>query len=139
MNDLDVAEQILKSKDCNFVLVKNSHPMVVSNDHGLKKPLEIASTSPHAADGAAVADRIVGKAAALIYVFLKVRSVFARTISQEGYNILKKHLVEAKMDMIIPRIIGKDGEHICIFERAVQNVNDPKEANTILNKIITQK
>jgi uncharacterized membrane protein YccC len=41
-------------------------------------------------DGASVADRVVGKAIALLCVFVNLRAVYAATISRAAKRLLKK-------------------------------------------------
>lgn len=45
--------------------------------------------------GCCAADKIVGKAAALLYVGLGVREVYASVMSRRGEETLKKHGIEA--------------------------------------------
>ncbi len=137
MNDLEIAEQILKTRNVNLVVVKDAKAVVVSDKPGLEVPLSLASSNLSKIAGAAVADQIVGKAAALLYAYMKVDSVYGVTMSQEGLKMLRRHRITAKAERLIPHIVCQDGENPCPFERAVHMIDSLEEAYRRLKEVRT--
>ena len=63
--------------------------------------------------GGYAADRIVGKAAALLYVMMGVKGVFAEVLSESALAVLNKHGVHAEYSVLTPNIINRAGDGLC--------------------------
>ncbi|NIW16927.1 DUF1893 domain-containing protein, partial [candidate division KSB1 bacterium] len=55
--------------------------------------------------GSSVADKIVGRAAAMLCVYSKAASVFAVTISEEGTKVLEDNKVFYRFENRVPNIL----------------------------------
>lgn len=82
--------------------------------------------------GYSVADVVVGKAAALLFVRSGITHVFAGTLSGYGKEILEKYGVNYEYGILTERIINREGTDTCPMEKAVMNTDDPEEAYIIL-------
>ena len=90
----------------------------------------------HAADFAA--DRIVGKAAAFLYVLLGVRTVYAPLMSVPARETLHAHGIEAIADTVVPAIRNRTDTGFCPMESAVWDISDPCEAKAALERTISE-
>lgn len=86
--------------------------------------------------GYSVADLVVGKAAAMLFVLSGIKSVFAKTLSKSGEEILKRYETPYEYETLTDKIINRDGTDICPMEKAVSVTEDPKEAYLILSERI---
>lgn len=75
-----------------------------------------------------VADKIVGKAAAVLCVYAGVAAVFAVTASRKGIEILKENNVFCEFESVVPHILNSERSDVCPFEKLVMDISDPKEA-----------
>ncbi|MDE6294409.1 MAG: DUF1893 domain-containing protein [Clostridiales bacterium] len=82
--------------------------------------------------GYSVADKVVGKAAALLFVKCGIKSVFAKTLSEMGKEVLELFGIPYEYEVLAEKIINRAGTDICPMEKAVTNTDDPKEAYAIL-------
>ena len=82
--------------------------------------------------GYSVADLIVGKAAALLFVKCGIKRVFAKTLSEKGKRILELYGLDYEYETLAKSIINRAGTDICPMEKAVMNTDDPEEAYAIL-------
>ena len=82
--------------------------------------------------GHCVADIVVGKAAALLFVKCGIKQVFAKTLSQKGKKILETYGVDYEYETLAENIINRAGTDICPMEKAVANTDDPEEAYAVL-------
>ena len=90
--------------------------------------------------GYSVADMVVGKAAALLFVKSGIKSVFAKTLSEYAKRVLELYGVDYEYGILTERIINREGTDICPMEKAVMNTDDPEEAYVILkNKLAELK
>ena len=86
--------------------------------------------------GYSVADVVVGKAAALLFVKCGIKNVFAKTLSKRGESILKNYGVNYEYETLTENIINRAGTDICPMEKAVANTDNPEDAYGVLkNKL----
>ena len=88
--------------------------------------------------GASAADRIVGKAAAFLYVLLGVRTVYAPLMSVPARETLRAHSIEAIADTVVPAIRNRTDTGFCPMESAVWDISDPHEAKAALERKISE-
>lgn len=74
------------------------------------------------------ADRIVGKAAVLLNVYLGAREVHAMLISTGAKELLSDRGIPFVFREETDAIKMRDGVIFCPFERMVQDISDPVEA-----------
>lgn len=86
--------------------------------------------------GWSAADLVVGKAAALLFVYAKVKEVYGKVLSEEAEKVLKKHNIPYTYETLAPHIINRSGNDICPMEKLVGDVEDPAVALEILKKAL---
>lgn len=86
--------------------------------------------------GYSVADLIVGKAAALLFVKSGIKSVSAKTLSKSGQSILEKFKIPYEYETLTDKIINRTGTDVCPMEKAVSPTEDPEEGYLLLRKQI---
>ncbi len=87
--------------------------------------------------GFSVADKVVGKAAAFLYVLLGVREVYAPVMSESAIYTLSRNGIFPQCDVSVKSIINRAGTGNCPMEEAVMDIIDPKEAiNNIKIKLL---
>lgn len=89
-----------------------------------------------ALSGAAVADRVVGKAAAFLYVLLGVRTVYAPVMSAPARETLLASGIEVYADEVIPAVRNRTNTGFCPMESAVWELTDPVEAKRALERTL---
>lgn len=80
------------------------------------------------------ADKIVGRAAAMLYVRLGAVRVWAQVMSSGGKRTLEEHGVVAECEVETERIINRLGTGICPMEEAVEGIDDPLEAERAIRR-----
>lgn len=88
--------------------------------------------------GYSVADLVVGKAAALLFVKCGIKRVFAKTLSGYGKKILELYGVDYEYEVLTEKIINRAGTDICPMEKAVMNTDIPEEAYEVLKKKLNE-
>lgn len=123
MRDLEVATALLHHSPWSLLAVREGQTIYTTTGNGVKPLLEAPGLQ-----GAAAADRVVGRAAALLLVGLGVVGVHACTLSQGGERILRLYGLPYTYDRRVEYIKNQAGTDRCPFERAVEGVEDPEEA-----------
>ena len=81
-----------------------------------------------------MADKVVGKALALLSLFAGIKSVYGYVMSDCAKIILENNGADVEYNKIVSYIMNKDRTDKCLMEKLVGDIEDPKRAfDTILN------
>ena len=82
--------------------------------------------------GFSIADKIIGKAAALLFVYAGIKTAHGITMSRKAAAVFETHSIVYTYDTMTPEIINRTGTGICPMEQAVLAVESPEEALSVL-------
>lgn len=82
--------------------------------------------------GMSVADRAVGKAAAMLLVRMRVQEVHGDIMSTAAQKYLQDCGITVSYGTLVPGILDRSGKCPCPMERAVEDLTDPSEAPAVL-------
>jgi uncharacterized linocin/CFP29 family protein len=140
MLDVEIAKRQLFEKGFSLVIVKDEKIILETRQSGVNGFLsaieELGRERLHAAS---VADRIVGRAAALLCVYCGVKAVYAVVLSEEGKSVLKENSVSLEFKNLVPSILNRQKTGTCPFEKIVSTVSDGQEAYEKLKSCISEK
>jgi len=88
--------------------------------------------------GFSAADKVVGKAAAFLYVLLGVKEVYARVMSESAIDTFVKNGILPQYDLSVKSIINRAGTGNCPMEEAVKNTDIPEEALTLIKRRLAE-
>ncbi len=125
-NDILTAIKLLKDQNYTCVLVKDEW-VYHSTERGVKPLLQWLKLGT-ALDRFSAADKVVGKAAAFLYVLLGVKEVYACVISKPSVEVLEKHGIKVSYDTLVDAIRNRTDTGFCPMEQAVKNISSPKDA-----------
>lgn len=126
--DLDLAKNTLFEEGLSLVVAKNGKLLFKSRSRGVGDLLAMVNDIGHLAEGASLADSIVGRAAALLCVYSKIIAVYGVNMSEGAALVLKANGVHYKYGMLIPRVLNREKNDICPFDKAVSGIEDPSVA-----------
>ena len=86
--------------------------------------------------GAQIADRVIGRGAALLMVKGRVQEVFACVISKLALDILQQAGIPTTYATLQPHIINRTGTDICPVEKLTASTDDPDEAYELIKKFL---
>ena len=132
MTDVERAKQILDESGQTLVLCKEG-TILKSTLRGVDPMLAYLDQKIDL-NGYSAADKVVGKAAAFLFVIVGVRSIYARVISQPALAVLQSNGISVCYDETTEHIINRAGTDFCPMEKAVLAVSDPKTAYTVILK-----
>ena len=138
--DLTKAKALLDSSSHTCVIVKED-TCYFSDHRGVKPLLQWLDEGTDLRDFSA-ADKVVGKAAAYLYVLLGVKAVYARIISSPSVAVLEEHGIAVSFETKVDGIRNRTDTGPCPREQAVKNARSPEEALTLIRQtleILNQK
>ena len=119
--DLELARALLiANKNATLVAVRGDE-VIVCADRGIKPLLTWV-----------VADKIVGKAPALLYAILGPDAVFSPVMSWTGRAVLLAAGVATGYDALVPHIQNRAKNGQCPMDASVEGVWEPYEAASVL-------
>lgn len=126
-NNLAQAKDLLLANETYTCVLKKEDDCQFSQEHGVLPLMQWIDAGKHF-KGYAAADRIVGSAAAYLYILLDVREVYAQVMSQGAIEILSQHGITAIHDVTTATIRNRANTGSCPMELAVQNSRTSEEA-----------
>lgn len=121
--------------DITLVLVKGDQ-VITSEKRGISFLLSLAYENKY--QGYSAADKIVGKAAAFLYVIMQVENVYGETITKRAVEILRQANINVEYKILTENIINRTNTGLCPMELIVLNIEDKEEAFMALKKKINE-
>ncbi len=126
MNDADRAWELLVAGGHACVLCRGDQTLV-SDAPGVA-PLVDWLAAGLDLTAFSAADRVVGRAAALLYVAAGVARVHAMVASEPAQDLLGARRIPCRADQTVAAILNRDRTGSCPMEAAVAGVDDPVQA-----------
>ena len=124
--DLMKAKALLEGSDHTCVLVKDS--AYYSSGHRGVKPLLQWLEDGTDLRGFSAADKVVGKAAAYLYVLLGVEAAYAKVISKPSVAVLEENGIAVFYGQQVEAIQNRTNTGLCPMEQAVKAARSPLQA-----------
>lgn len=133
--DLNIEELSAQLGTHSLLVYKNGN-ISFQDEHGIK-PLLI-QIEKKGLKKAIVVDKVIGKAAALLMVYGKVKQVHTNIIAKDAITVFKKYKIKFSYNQEVEYIqnVTKDG--LCPMEQKVLNIDSPKKAYKIFTNQIAK-
>jgi hypothetical protein len=129
MLNVEVAKHQLLGKGLSLVIAKDGGILFETKQSGVSGfLLAIEKFGKEKLYGTSVADRIVGRAAALLCTYCGVNAVYAIVLSNGGKRVLEENGVTFEFENLVPSILNRQKTGTCPFEKIVSTVSDGEEA-----------
>lgn len=132
--ELEKAKNLLNG-DITCVFLKKE-TVVTSTERGIAPLLAFLENGDFA--GYAAADKIVGKAAAFLYLRMGVSAVYGEVMTEKARDILTTHGIQAESGCLVQQIVNRRGDGPCPMEETVRDISDPDEAVRALRRKLAE-
>lgn len=126
MTNLENLKNLLAEENYTCVL-SDGNEVVSSTQRGVK-PLVGFIESGKNFKGFSAADKVVGKAAALLYAHMSITALYASVISEGALKVCRQYGIAVEYGALTQKIINRAGDGICPMERTVADISDPETA-----------
>ena len=134
MKATEKAKSLLKDK-VTFAAVSENE-IYISEKRGVAPILEKIDSDPEFFKGASVADRVIGKAAAMLLEKYGAAEIYAQVTSEYAIAYLNDKNVGFTYDKRVDHIINRAGTDMCPMEKTVLHISDADEGEKLIrNKI----
>ena len=90
MKDIDIAVELLEKEKLALAIVKDGKTIFTSSGKGIKPLYTALQEHKNKLEGSSVADRVTGRAAAMICAYAGIKQLKTKLISDNAINILKE-------------------------------------------------
>lgn len=136
-DDLRLAKETLQTRGLSLVLVRGGKLLRWSQREGIADLLVFMEELGAELQGAALADKVVGKAVAMVVRYAGIASVYSPLASQAALVQLRGAGVTLEYDQVVPNILNKQGKDTCPLERLTLALDDPREAVEALREFLS--
>ncbi len=123
--DLKKAKELL-TDDYSLVLVRDDQ-VYKSTLKGIRAMLDLIEKNVDLTSFS-VADKVVGKAVAFLFIKCKIKAVYALTISSVAKQLLLDANIELTYENEVPFILNNNKDDLCPMEKAVMEALDAEDA-----------
>jgi hypothetical protein len=125
--DLALAAFALQ-KGYSLVLVKGGKLIAAKEGRGIRPLLELVEERGGELQGASLADKVVGRAAAFLAAYVGLAGIYTRIISKPALDVLRKYGIEVAFAHQVPAILNRQKTGLCPMETLSATFKEPGEA-----------
>jgi hypothetical protein len=128
MNNLEIAKHQLHRKELTLAIVKNGEVLFETHSHRISGFLGAIEKFGDVLEGAAVADRVAGKAIALLCVYAKISDVYAEVLSEKAKAVFEENGIRHEWKALVKNVLDLKKSGVCPFEKVAADISNPKDA-----------
>jgi len=126
MSDIERAKACFETGEYTCVLCRDD-AVFTSTLSGISPMIEYLKSGTDLR-GFSAADKIVGKAAAMLFVLSEVKEVYASVMSRQAEDLFKRFNIKCACETLVDKIINRTGTGLCPMEEAVKDIEEPQAA-----------
>ena len=135
-SELERAKELLTTEGYTCVILKGD-VCYNSTKRGIAPLMSYLADGIHM-QGYFAADKVVGKAAAYLYVLLEIAELYVGVISAPALEVLQRFHIPVTYDTLVPAIRNRTDTGFCPMETAVLNIQFADEAYKVLKAKINE-
>ena len=128
MKDLEIAKQTLRKKELTLAIVKNGEVLFETRSHRIIGFFGAIEQLGDKLEGASLADRVAGKAIALLCVYAKIKEVYAEVLSKKAKAVFEQNGIHHEWKELVENVLDLNKSGVCPFEKAAADISDSREA-----------
>ena len=128
MTDLEIAKSELHEENLTLAIVKDGALLYSTKSHRISGFLDAIEKCGESLQGASLADRVAGKAIALLCAYAKIKEVYAAVLSRKAQAIFKQNKISFHWNELVDNVLDVTKTGMCPFEKAAAEISDPEKA-----------
>ncbi|MBC8591326.1 ECF transporter S component [Wansuia hejianensis] len=124
MKDIELAKELLEKNDYTLVAVKEGEVIFSSKEKGIKPMYDVATRMRDKIKDASIADRVIGRGAALLCSDLGIKELYGKLMSKAGVEILEDNNILYSYKELCNYIKNRDGSDFCPIEKLSIDVHE---------------
>lgn len=134
MTEIEELKKLLSDNDYTCV-IKKGDTIITSTERGIKPVITMLKGNINALKGAVVCDKVIGRAAALLFVYGGISAVHTMVISKTALEVFEENNVSVTYDKLVDRIQNRSKTGLCPMETLAMDITSPADAYAFFSKI----
>ena len=134
MTDIEIA---IKNLNGHSICLCRSGRFFTDDSRGISSMMRFIDENKDLC-GYSVADVIVGKAAAMLFVKTGISAVHGKVMSKSGKAYLESHSIPCTYDILTKQIINRQGTDLCPMEKTVAEIDDAETGYIVLKSRLNE-
>lgn len=122
------AKNILEKQNASCVFIDKNNKEHILFGNGIRPLYNAIKEDKTLFQGAVVADKIIGKASALLLSYAGVEWVYGKTMSQSAIKVFMQYNIAYEYEIIVPFIKNRQGNDLCPMEKNCSTIENGKAA-----------
>jgi len=136
MQDIEIAKKQLYDEELTLAIIKKGHVLFQTDSHRISGFIRAIDTLGPQLRGASVADRVAGKALALLCVYAGIRGVYAEVLSKKAQALFEENNVACQWKHLVNNVLDLNKMGVCPFEKAAVDISDSKDSYRIFKVLL---
>ena len=128
MQDLELAKKQLYNKQLTLAIVKNNQVLFQTDSHRISGFIHAIDTLGTQLKGASIADKVAGKALALLCIYAGIHEVYAEVLSKRAQALFEENQVVCQWKKLVDNVLDLNKTGVCPFEKAAAEISDPNDS-----------
>lgn len=124
MKNIEIAKKYLEEENLTLVVVKNKKIVFKSKDKGIKPMYKLATEMKEIAKEAFLADKVIGKGAAILCECIGIKEVYGELMSEGAMEVFRKGNINFSYLNSTEYIKNRDKTGLCPIENMAMDVDD---------------
>lgn len=133
---MDKLKDMLGTDGCRGIVRSAEGETAIFRNRGVADLYRMVADNPDFINGATVADKVIGRGAALLLVKGKAAEIYAEVISAGALDILLKAGIRVSYGKKTAHIINRTGTGPCPVEQLTAATDSPDEAYRLIGTFI---
>jgi hypothetical protein len=136
MQDLDLAKKQLYSKQLTLAIAKNGQVLYQTDSHRISGVIHAIDSLGTELKGASVADKVAGKALALLCIYAGVREVYAEVLSKTAKALFQEYQIDCHWQQLVDNVLDLNKTGVCPLEKAAADISNPKDSYRVFKALM---
>ena len=128
--DVNQAVKALRQEHLTLAISRGGKVIFTSRNRGVQDLYCLMKRNPEILKGASAADKVVGKAAAMLYAASGIKELYADNLSRAAASILREAGVKVQYENMIPFVMNRDRSGMCPVERLATTMDTLEQLMT---------
>ncbi len=124
MDEKQLAIKELNDTDYSLVVVKNNKVKYRSKEESVGSIVNLLENRPELLKNAVVADKIIGRAVAMVCDFASVNYCYGQIVSKGAVDVFENNNLSYKAAEVVEAIKNRDNTDLCPIEKLTLDIND---------------
>lgn len=119
---------MLQAKEVAIAIAKEGRIIFETRSHKISGFLEAIDSLGPELEGASVADRVAGKAVALLCVYAGIKAIYACVLSEKAKAVFDENGIICEWSELVENILDSSKSSLCPFEEKAMALSNSTDA-----------